>query len=370
MNVNRIQDTFDDIDNYLGKTRGLGGNILSYITREHVYGTAAAGGQLLTTLPDGSAWPSIDVQIIYRAPHVGHDYSADNSSVWDIVRAVFHGTPQWPWVQTFQRTVDGRGAYFAAKKHFLGTGSTSKMLTEARSTLRNSFFNGNRRGFNFESYCSALLSAWETVRLYDEKAVTSEQEKMTTFTDGVKAPYLQVAIGQVLANPEWTMEYSMNFVARFIERQSSTLDKRNVSGMNGGGDEQGGGRGKFRRGGAGGRGGGGRGPGGRGGRGGGRGGDKNWKPEDKWYSNAEFYKLSENQQTLVRELHAKKRTDRKAAAATTGHKVVTFELAQPEAAPIAPAANATIAAVTAAPAIPVNPTAGGYIMRVRQPGGK
>ena len=141
LTISKIMEMFDTLELYLQKKRGIEGNPLAYIVREHVYGAAPATGGALP----GGPWASIDAEIISRAPHSGQTYAHDNAEVFMVLYTVFHGTEQWPWIASYKKAKDGRGAYLAAVAHFQGSGVTAKLLTAANTTLKSSFYAGWKR---------------------------------------------------------------------------------------------------------------------------------------------------------------------------------------------------------------------------------
>jgi hypothetical protein len=67
----------------------------------------------------GYATPSLDEEMIRRASHVGTSYNIDNKALWGIIRQITHGGPGWNWVNTHNRTMNGRQAYLDFRSHYM-----------------------------------------------------------------------------------------------------------------------------------------------------------------------------------------------------------------------------------------------------------
>ena len=305
--VLNIRAAIEDIENYLGTTLGMSGTPLAYVTRETV-----------APVDDDYGGKFDEREMIMRAPHTPPYYMQDNSSVWSLMRAVLYDTDGWSWISQFERLKNGRGAYMAVKDHYLGTSNQSRIKMLADKSIENTFFDGEKRGFTFEKYCSIHKQAHKDLADYGE--VLTEDRKVRRFLQGIRANFLQAAVTAVFANPTLVGDFdaTVNFISNFAARISTT-GGRNVSGAGTGG--RGKGRGEEGRGG--GRGGRGRGRGrggraGRGGRGGGGRGTGGHRIHTGNYSNEDWTALSPDEKQQVYDLREKiKRT---VSAANSGKR--------------------------------------------------
>ena len=308
--VAKIRVAIENINDHLFKLRGSSGVPLSYIIREDIIPLAAAH------------YPDDISEMIGRAPHVGRFYRSDNEEVWNVIRTVLYDSDGWSWVTAFEATKDGRGAYFALKRHYLGTSHQSLIKSTADANVDNTYYDGDKRGFTFEKYCQIHKQAHKDLADFDE--VMTEDRKVRKFLQGIRAQNLAPAKSTVIATDTLNMNFdaTVNFMTTFAAQTGLlTNTRRNISsvGQQKGRGEQGGragrgGRGRGRGDGRGGRGGSGR--GGRGGRGRGRGGDGN--VTDRYYSYDEWSKLTADQQQKIRDLRNERDRARGVAAIQTG----------------------------------------------------
>jgi hypothetical protein len=291
--IDKVRQVLEDIDNYLLRKLGASGLPLAYVVRETV---ALPADDL------GYGMPSTTEEMIERGPHTGMYYEIDNKEVWQMIRHVTHGGPGWSWVQSHQRTTNGRQAYLAIKTHYLGESYSTRIRAAADSTIESAYYDGKSRSFTFERYCEVLKAAFTDIETTGEEV--SETRKVRVLLQGIQDQRLSTAKTQVLATPalKATFESALNFIAQFLDDKkshdtSNRGNQRNVSSvtcnsMGRGGPGRGHGRGA-------GRASSGRGRSQRLGRG-------NNKVEDKYYPYNEWIKLSPEQQQKVRDLKAER----------------------------------------------------------------
>lgn len=256
--VEQVRKTIEDIDDACNTKLGSSGAPLAYITRDRVELPENVDGEN----DPGFGRPSYKEELIRRTRHEGPSYAADNSLLWNVLRAALHGGPGWNWIQQFARRQDGRGAYFAMKGHYLGESFQARTKAQADRVMETVFYDGKARNFTFEKYCEKLNAAFEDLAQAGEELTTSR--KVRKLLTGITDPVLAHAKTQVLATPHLKNDYTqaMNFIAEFADTSESMRTRtRNISSMS----RDGGGRGQQGRGGRG------RGRSGRFGRGRGRG---------------------------------------------------------------------------------------------------
>ena len=298
-NTDDFRTTKEDIDNYLRRKRGANDCPLSYIVRDNVN---------VPMFDLGFGIPTYDDEMILRAPHIGAVYQQDNAAVWQIMRQVTHGGPAWNWVSTYQRTMDGRSAYFALKEHYQGSSFVARLRAEADKVLETLVYDGRSRNFTFERYCEKLNRAFEDLDEAGERL--SEARKIRVFLRGLSDPSLMNVKTQIQATPALADNFTaaVNFTAQYIATSiiNTPARNRNVSATgrtSGRGNDSARGRGHGR----------GRGES-RGGRGGGRysgrgrsnsrGGGRQGagRINDRYYTHAEWHALSAEEKQRVRDL--------------------------------------------------------------------
>jgi hypothetical protein len=322
----KLRETMEDLDSYFVKRLGTTKIPLAYVTREDPAVPAQADD------PAGNYTSSTD-EMIRRAPHGGPTYNTDNSTVWDVMMHVFHGTDAYPWIKQYNRPRDGRGAYTSLRAHYFGQSQEDNELNEAEASLTNTFYTGEKRNFTFETY-SGIHRAAHNVFNDCRDAPYEERDKVRRLLDNIRCLECKAAITLIHADQRLRNDFdaSVDLIKTSLSQsKTSREERRGVSGLTQGdggrGRGRGGGRGRGRFGGHfGGRGGrgfrGGRG-GGRG-RGRGRGGRRDIS--DRYYTDDEWYALSYDEKQRVLALRGDRTggsgggnepTDRNVSAATT-----------------------------------------------------
>ena len=301
-----VRKALEDLDNLLMNRMGAGGSPLAYVTREKVDMPEAVPGE---TDP-GMGKPSLEEELIRRTKHSGSHWETDNHSVWNIIRTLTHGGPAWNWVSTYQKKRNGREAYIALKGHYLGVSFVAKTISDATTDLKNIFYTGKSRNFDFETFCGKLNKAFTD--LSDNGQVYTEQMKVQMLLTATQDPLLEHAKLKVLGDNELLHDYSgtISYLKIALNSCSNHLkSSRNISVLNRGGRQTGTGGNR----GSGGRGGGRGGRFGRAGRGGGRG--KGQGPADKYdpkdpgrsLTTKAWKEITDEQRATAREARSKKR---------------------------------------------------------------
>ena len=314
-NIIRIRDSVDDITACLEQKKGSLGTPLAYVIRKSEWLDATATPP---TLPDG-VFQSIGAEQIERQSLQGDAFHLDNAKVWDVIKEVFGKTAQWAWIMGYRKEKNGRGAFKSIMAHYLGDGATGIIVSDATSMLETLKFDGTKRGYSFDKFTSEIVKCYNSISTHDPGTTFSEVTRVRKFCQAVTSPPLQIAVAQVMSNPKWGLEESINFVTMFIHDNKLKLGSsgREISAF------QGRGRGRGR---------GGRGRGGRGGRGRGPA-----TLEDRYYPFKEYQTLTKDQKEKLREMQAKrKETDdtgdrpRKVKIVESNNETYTFEVDIPK----------------------------------------
>lgn len=138
--------------------------------------------------------------MIPRAPHGTPQFEVDNQLVWNVVRHITHGGPDWNWVWRYARTSNGCDAYIALKTHYLGNAYQLRIRALADSRIEMAFYDGQNRNFTFENYYALLNNAFGDIESTGE--AVSETRKIRCFLNGLADVRLGTAKSQVLATPD------------------------------------------------------------------------------------------------------------------------------------------------------------------------
>ena len=117
--------------------------------------------EVLPELQDPSTnYVDVFDEMVARAPHFqvnnpeveNPTYVNDNHAVWQIVADWCRDNPCWTYVKPFQRRRDGRGAYFGLWNHYLGPNNIDNAATTAERRLETTTYDGEKRRWNFEKF--------------------------------------------------------------------------------------------------------------------------------------------------------------------------------------------------------------------------
>ena len=91
-------------------------------------------------------------ELIDYTPHTSEEYAEDNAKVFQILQDMVSGSSHESSVKTFQRSRDGRGAYFALCQHNLGSSKWEKIFEDAETYVMKREWNGKNSRFSLKSH--------------------------------------------------------------------------------------------------------------------------------------------------------------------------------------------------------------------------
>ena len=100
--------------------------------------------------------PDRNAELIRRARHNGPTYATNKRTVWRVIRAVFHNTEAFPFIERFEVTFNGRQAWFTLKGHYLGRSFTATIRANAETILEKAHFTGRAKNFSLDRFLSIL----------------------------------------------------------------------------------------------------------------------------------------------------------------------------------------------------------------------
>ena len=250
--------------NLLAQTYGAQGANLKYVVRD-------------TVVP--AVFADDAERRVYQLPLVGEAFDMDSKSVYRLLKSFLVNTPGWTWIESFDTTENGRGAFLAWADHYNGQGELSKRTAMAKARVKNLFYK-NERSLPFEKVTEILSKSFSTLDK-DPDERRSGRQKVDKLLAVIQTTDMELVSQKAVIASQFPDDFSG--ACSYFSAQVSCLHggaqlenrqykKRNVSAVYGRGGRdggRGGGRGRFGgRGRSGGRGGGR--SGGRGGRGGDR----------------------------------------------------------------------------------------------------
>jgi hypothetical protein len=139
-----------------------------------------------------------DAKLVATTQLQGDWYTLDNHRVYDEFKNLVVKGPGWSFVKTFDRTKDGRNAVLSLKRQCEGT-SAIQMQKAAYARIASARFNGQKRGFTFDTYVELHQTAYNTLSELNE--AVPETKKVTDFLAGIGDPRLTNAKDFILADP-------------------------------------------------------------------------------------------------------------------------------------------------------------------------
>lgn len=215
-----VRQTLENIDEYLITKRGACGAPLAYIVRDQVDLPEDVAGEQ----DPGIRQPNMVTELIRRTRHDGEYYAQDNKAVWSLIRTVMHPGPGWSWVQPYAKTQNGRMAYLAIKKHYLGESFQARIKATADKIVDTAYYDGKEQ-HTFEEYCELLQGAFTDLEENGEKM--PESRKVRKLLTGIIDPDLETAKNTVLATANLKADFNaaMNFIAEFADTKESMRQK-------------------------------------------------------------------------------------------------------------------------------------------------
>ncbi|MGL5934462.1 MAG: hypothetical protein ACRCZI_02445, partial [Cetobacterium sp.] len=134
---------YESFEDWASKSIGPSGVPLSYVLRENT----------VATNPDEHAifMPNMDEDLFRMSRHTNSTFSlGDNTMVWNMLRECFHPTKDYTWVKPFEKSKDGHGAYWAAKKHALGPGAVRTISAGADKIISTTRYDGKNKSWTFD----------------------------------------------------------------------------------------------------------------------------------------------------------------------------------------------------------------------------
>jgi hypothetical protein len=284
--------------NFLSTKKGVNGVLLDYIMRSN---DAPAP---VPPAPNAIAFANEHERLTLTTPLTGPAYEKDNGKVWTVLKSSTLKGPAWAYISNFDRTRNGRGAIRALKEHYEGPAAMSATKAAAYDLIRNASYNGEKRNWTFEQYITTFQKSHQILLEYGEPV--PEAKKVRDMIDGIDHSSVLMASGiaTLKAQPLLLEDFhaASNFLCNFVAANKGSTP-RNISSINSNNSGRGrGGRGRGRGRGHG---------GGRGGRGGRGGNGKGGVDGLGNYTQAEWNKLTSEQQAEVRKKRADNLTKRK-----------------------------------------------------------
>ena len=155
LRMTRWSESFLD---YTHTVIGVRDTPLAYVIRENA-NVVNPAPPLANNRPHSLAHGSVEAEMIARLSHTSPVFKDDNKKVYNLLEEATRGTVFSETLSVFQRTKDGRGAYFALIKQHAGSEKWEKELEIQEDFLKNRVWKGNTN-FSLTKFVANHRSAY------------------------------------------------------------------------------------------------------------------------------------------------------------------------------------------------------------------
>ena len=219
------------------------GTPLSYLLREHEESTDA---HLAAT------YETIESRLIACVELSGDLFRRDSGVLYDYLKTRVVDGDLWTFVQPFDRTRDGRKAWFALLNQAEGPAARSQLVSSAYKTMQTSEYTGTKR-FTLAKYIQRHQHAHNVLQDPQNGESLTETKKIEDFLRGIKDPRLSMPIEAIRSSGDFKTfsDVQLHLVSAMnrIVEQDRASGKRQIAAVNGhGGSTSNKGKGKGNRG--------------------------------------------------------------------------------------------------------------------------
>jgi hypothetical protein len=176
-------------------------------------------------------YPTMHDQLVECAILHDAEYNTNNGIVYDLLQSLTLNGPAWTWVNGFQRTRDGRGAWKALSAYYKGDSMRTRNKQECNDAIVKAVYQGNKRNFDFNSYVMIHQQAHQDLIRLGEPI--PENKKVRDFLHGITDPRCDNIRLNVLANKIFLNDFAqaINYISSAIDltTKNTTTNARQIS---------------------------------------------------------------------------------------------------------------------------------------------
>jgi hypothetical protein len=105
---------------------------------------------------------SEEISSMYQMPLAGAAYEMDWMTIYCDLKAYLIDTPGFTWIEAFDATEDGHGAYLAWEAHYNGQGELCKHMSLAKTQLDYLYYK-SKQSMSFKHYSSKLKHIFQVL---------------------------------------------------------------------------------------------------------------------------------------------------------------------------------------------------------------
>ena len=146
-------------------------------------------------------------------------YLAARSLVWTVIKGCI-GTNNKLNIQLkqFNKTTDGRSAYFAIERFMLGNDHSSSLISAAEQVLRETTYTSNVKDWKIEDYITKYMefhSMLDDQSALGKYKVIFEKQKFDRLLDGLKSNHFIGLKSKIMCNQK--MRHDFNATASHLK---------------------------------------------------------------------------------------------------------------------------------------------------------
>ncbi|KAI2511242.1 hypothetical protein MHU86_3208 [Fragilaria crotonensis] len=194
----------------------------------------------------------------FQMPLEGENFKRDNKLVFQILKSACIKSDAWTWIQSYDRTANGRRAWLALVAHYDGTGELNKRVEKAKEEISRLHYK-DEKVFPFEKFVTKLKENFHVLSK-DKSEELTEKQMVDKMLLGIRSTDASITSAKVnvYQNYRANFDKAVEFLSGLISsiHAAAQLDyanrhsgnkRRYVSAM--GSNDQRGGRGRARQGG-------------------------------------------------------------------------------------------------------------------------
>jgi hypothetical protein len=168
-------------------------------------------------------YPTTHDQLVECAVLQGAEYNTNNGIVYDLLQSLTLNGPAWPWINSFQRARDGRGAWKSLITYYKGDSMKTRSKQECYDAIAKATYQGTKRNFDFSTYVAVHQQAHQDLIRLGEPI--PENKKVRDFLQGIIDPQCTNIKLSILANAIFMNDFpqAVNYMASAIDMMSKNV---------------------------------------------------------------------------------------------------------------------------------------------------
>jgi hypothetical protein len=134
----------------------------------------------------GMIYTMMHEELVQGTAHHGTEFNANNGKVYDFLQSITLNGPAWPWINSFQCTRNGRGAWKALLAYYEGDAMQMRTKQECYQAITKANYQGPRRNNDFNTYVAVHQQAHQDMLQLNEPI--PENKKVRDFLAGITDP--------------------------------------------------------------------------------------------------------------------------------------------------------------------------------------